>query len=117
MRPKRWNDWLLLIAIFCFLGAPLGSVAILLTMEQPAYNQLQATYDPSTSRPGHFLPAGMINIVRNLLAATAMAIGLLLALIGCLRIPLIAILTRKLRDTTWVVFCLAVVALFAIAII
>jgi hypothetical protein len=117
MRPKQWNDWLFLFAILCFLGAPICNAIILLGIERPEYNELAKTYDPGTSRPGHFISAGFINILRMIATAVGLGTGILFALIGCIRIPRSAASTRKLRDATWIFFCVGLVACLGITLI
>ena len=116
IRLERWNDWLLLAAIVCFVATPLGALILLIGVERPAFDELQATYDQSTSRPGHFLPAGIVSMVRIALTAAAIVLGLAFALAGSLRIPVAATLTRKLRDTAWILFCIALTACLLIQI-
>lgn len=116
IRFERWNDWLLLAATVCFVAAPLGGLILLLGFEQPAFDELQATYDQSTSRPGHFFPAGTVSMVRIALTAAAIILGLAFAIAGSLRVPAAATLTRKLRDAAWIVFCIALAACLLIQI-
>ena len=115
MRPQRWNDWLFLLAIFCFVCSPLGNAIILFGIERPEYNELAKTYDSSTSRPGHFMSAGITNIFRIVATVLGLSSGILLALIGGIRIPRAASRTRKLRDTTWIIFVLALVVCVGIS--
>lgn len=117
MRPKRWNDWLFLFAILCFLVTPICNVIILFGIERPEYNELAKTYDPGTSRPGHFISVGFIQLFRMIATAAGLGTGMLLALIGCIRIPQLAASTRKLRDATWIFFGVGLVACLGITLI
>ncbi len=117
MRPKRWNDWLFFFAILCFLCTPIYNAIILLGIERPEYNELAKTYNPGTSHPGHFISAGFINIFRIIATVAGLGTGVLFALIACIRIPQLATSTRKLRDATWILFCVAFVACLGIALI
>jgi hypothetical protein len=117
MRPKRWNDWLFLFAIICFLGAPISNAVILFGVERPEYAELVNTYDTSTSRPGHYISAGFTSIFRIVVTAAGFGTGVLFALVGCIRIPRLADSTRKLRDATWILFAAAIVSCLGIALI
>lgn len=117
MRPKRWNDWLFIAAIFCFLIAPLCNAIIFIGFERPEYAALTKTYDTNNSRPGHFVPAGFIGIFRFFVTAAGMCTGILLALAGGIRIPRIGTSTRQLRDATWFMFIVALLACAGIALL
>ncbi len=117
MKPQRWNDWIFLISIVCFVAAPLISLAILLGIEWPIYNELQASHDESTSGPGHFVPGGFINLFRIALTISAVATGLVLTLLGSIRIPDSAKSTRKLRDVTLAMFGFALISCIFIQIL
>lgn len=114
MKMQRWNDWLLLFAIVCFVCSPLGNIYILSEIEGPAYRELDKTYDRSTSRPGHFMSGGVVYLFRLAMTVLGLSSGILLAVFGSIRIPRSATATRKLRDITWVLFivvwcvCLAI---------
>lgn len=116
MKPQRWNDWLLLIAVFCFVAAILGNVMLLFGIEQPAYRELQETYNVNSSRPGHFLPAGFVGILRFATTAISLVLGLLFAIGGSIRIPRAATSSRKLRDATWIAFVFAFLAWLGLAL-
>jgi integral membrane sensor domain MASE1 len=116
MKLQRWNDWLLLVAMVCFIGATLGNLALLLGVEQPTYDELERTYVPhGGSGPGHFLPGGLVCMVRFVATVSAMGLGVLFALVGSLRIPRDAASSRKLRDATWITFCVALAVCLGIA--
>jgi hypothetical protein len=117
MRPKHWNDWLFLFAIICFLGAPICNAIILFGVERPEYKELASIYDPSTSLPGHYISAGFTSIFRIVVTAVGFGTGILFALIGCIRIPRLAASTRKLRNATWILFAVALVACLGIALV
>ena len=117
MRPQRWNDWLFLLAIVCFVGSPLCNAIILFGVERPEYNELSKTYDPSTSRPGHFISAGVTKISRVVATSIGLCFGVLLAFIGSIRIPRSALSTRRLRDSTWIIFIVALVVSIGISIL
>ncbi len=117
MRLQRWNDWLFLLAIVCFVCSPLGNAIILFGIERPEYNELAKTYDPSTSRPGHFVSAGVTNIFRVVATVLGFSFGIILTLVGSIGIPRSALLTRKLRDSTWIIFIVAFAACLGISVL
>lgn len=54
-------------------------------------------------------------MVRFVATVSAMGLGVLFALVGSLRIPRDAASSRKLRDATWITFCVALAVCLGIA--
>lgn len=117
MKLQRWNDWLFIFAIVCYVVSPLGNAIILFGVERPEYSELAKTFDPSMSRPGHFISAGVTKIFRTVATALGLFLGVLFTLIGSFRVPRSATSTRRLRNTTWLVFCGTLFVCLAISIL
>lgn len=117
MKLHRWNDWVFIAALVCFVAAPLGSFALLRCVELPLQRELHASYDPNTSRPGHFMESTVAGMIRMALTASAVIAGLILAAVGGIRLPKSATSTRKLRSVTWMTFGISVLACLVIPLV
>lgn len=118
MKLQRRNDWFFVIALIFFIGAPLGSAGLLLVIERPMLEQLQATYLPDgQSGQAYFMEVGIFRYVRIIATMAAIGLGILLAVFGSFRIPRSALSSRKLRDTTWVVSIVSFAAFLGIMLI
>jgi hypothetical protein len=115
--PKRSKDLWLMFSLLCFAGAPLLSLGMIVFLETPLANELQAEYKPhGDSGPGHFFAVGLIQVVRTAISFGILLLGLATATIGSIRIPRNAKGSIKLRDAAWVTFALSLVTLLMIAL-
>lgn len=91
-------------------------IVILVGFERPTYSELLATYVPhGGSGPGHFFAVGIIKTVRVGATMAAVGLGLLLAMIGSLKIPRNSSGSRTLRNVAWILFCIALAACLGLA--
>jgi uncharacterized membrane protein YdcZ (DUF606 family) len=117
MKLQRWNDWVLLVAIISFIVAPIGSLIILLGIEQPIYDELNTTYNQSTSRPGHYMEGAVVGMARIVFTIISIIAGLVLAIAGSIRIPKLARTTLNLRQAAWISFPISLIACFVTHIV
>ena len=113
-RPQRWNDWVLLIAIGFLAIAPIFSTGFMLAIENPLGSELQADYEPhGGSGPGHFFPLAMTRFLRVGASIGILCFGVLLGLIGSIKIPRSALGSRRLRDATWIMSMVSLAGILA----
>jgi hypothetical protein len=117
-KPQRWNDWFLLAAILCFVGALLGNLILLLLVERPTAIELQNSYqEHGGSGPGHYFAVGAVAMARAVLSGLGIFLGSMLCIAGSVRIPRAAVASRKLRDSAWITMIVALVGCSALAIL